>query len=272
MAERKAKHEWVEALPWWRFYLRMLREVVKHSWGWTDWAATFFGIVVPLYIHYHPRAEASMTRLAWEIPIGIFAFLGTIRLISAPYLLYRDHHQAWDARESDLTLELTKFRTVAPSIDIDVSMLIPQGKLGERPTGIFACLTLTLREPSEVVITSFELEAALNDVKLSSRAIDDMADWVRLRKLIRSFEPVVMPSITMLLTQRGHPVEGWVHFSFDLLDSEIQKAELNLILNTKHGSCCKPIHGVIAWHEPDRKGTVIRADTPFLGIVPVNYA
>ena len=92
MAADNSEHKWTDRLSWPKFYTLMLREVFEHSWGWTDFIATLFGVIIPLWVHFRPKMEQRLTPLTWEIPLGVFASIGAMRLLAAPFLLYRDHH------------------------------------------------------------------------------------------------------------------------------------------------------------------------------------
>src|SRR5438045_3391486 len=113
-----AKHQWEGRLSWWRFYWLLLLEVLEHPWKWTDSIATLLGIIIPLIIHFRPKMEARMTPLVWEIPVGVFATLGVFRVMSAPFLLYRDHHTFASERHEALRGELSLERDKAEQPDV----------------------------------------------------------------------------------------------------------------------------------------------------------
>jgi len=122
----KHKHEWNQKLTWWRFYGRLMREVFHPSWGWTDSIATALGIIGPLFTHFFPKLEAQMTPLVWEIPVGIFSALVVVRLLIAPFWLYKDRQAFADHREIVLRCEIA---------DKEQSLVEVQQKLKEAFSG-----------------------------------------------------------------------------------------------------------------------------------------
>jgi hypothetical protein len=54
-----------------------------------------------------------MAALAWEIPVGLFFALSMLRLIMAPYWLYKDRHLFASKAEGELHEELTRIQTRA---------------------------------------------------------------------------------------------------------------------------------------------------------------
>ena len=72
-----------------KFYWKWIEVSVKPSFGLADGIGFVLGIAIPVVIHFVPRWETAMSNLAWQIPLGIFSTIFLIRLILAPYWIYK---------------------------------------------------------------------------------------------------------------------------------------------------------------------------------------
>src|SRR5208282_3797406 len=78
---------------WWQFYGLWLRVALTASLSVADLVGFIVGLLVPLIHALFPRVpESTLTPLLWKIPLGVFCCVGAIRLVIAPYLIYRDRH------------------------------------------------------------------------------------------------------------------------------------------------------------------------------------
>src|SRR3974390_1755805 len=83
------------------FYWQWLRHTLAH-WGLVSNVATAVGFAVPIISRVWPKAGALMGDLAWQIPVGIFAVLGFIPFLLAPYWMYREKEEQALAFELEL--------------------------------------------------------------------------------------------------------------------------------------------------------------------------
>lgn len=103
------------------FYLVCLKKSFKQPFTWGEKAGFIVGIVIPLLKPFIPKTMGTaMDSLIWQIPLVIFASLGIIRLLIAPYLVYKDLLQQKAELEINLknkneeTLQLKKRQFAIP--------------------------------------------------------------------------------------------------------------------------------------------------------------
>lgn len=105
-------------LSWVRFYSRVFSDVVKLSWERTDFTAAALGLVIPLLIHFLPGKEAALLPLLWKLPVGVFIGVAAMRLVMAPYVLYRDQYLARETIENDLQKQIDVERAKLQQPDV----------------------------------------------------------------------------------------------------------------------------------------------------------
>jgi hypothetical protein len=81
-----------------RFYLRCLQLAFTGAWGAVSTATTLIGIVLAAIADKKP-AWASDTLISqlnalggWVVPLVIFSSILLVRLVLAPYWIYKEHH------------------------------------------------------------------------------------------------------------------------------------------------------------------------------------
>jgi len=178
-------------------------------------------------------------------------------LLVASFLAWRDEHVGYEAeREKNKR---------APEIAIEILMLVPKGKAGEKGMDLFVWATLTLKEPREVVVDNFEIEAIREGISLSFLGIEDVHRWGRVTHDDKAeYKGFVMQPLSRGLSQRGNPVTGWLHFRLELLESQVYNSTLRVKVKTPHGTCSKDVNGGLAFPDPRGKGVIREANTGFL--------
>ena len=58
-----------------------------------DGISAFAGAIVGAVIHFFPKTSDSLTPLVWEIPIGALATAMLVRVVAAPFWIWRDDQQ-----------------------------------------------------------------------------------------------------------------------------------------------------------------------------------
>jgi hypothetical protein len=98
-----AAHKWEPCTTWRKFYWLWLKVAISHAWS----LATLVGVALVLLLLllgmlFPKMHESSLALLTWEIPIGLLAVVGFVRLLYASYWIYDDRHQMANDRESAL--------------------------------------------------------------------------------------------------------------------------------------------------------------------------
>src|ERR1700733_190415 len=200
-------------------------------------------------------AAATNRSNTWGARVSVGAAF--VLLLVASFLAWRDEHVGYES-------ERERNKRV-PEIAIEVLMLVPRGKAGEIGMDLFMWATLTLKEPREVIVDNFEIEAIREGLSISFPGIEDVHKWGRVTHNNQSeYRGFIMQPLKRNLAQRGNPVTGWLHFRLELLESQIYNSTLRLKANTAHGTCSKDVDGVLAFPDPRDKGVIREANTGFL--------
>lgn len=92
---------------WRQFYWLWIKVALTASFSWADGIGFAVGILIPLLHKLLPSMkESTLTPLAWEIPLAIFCAVGAVRIIIAPYLIYRDRHLLAKRQELSLSQDI----------------------------------------------------------------------------------------------------------------------------------------------------------------------
>src|SRR5438445_9752877 len=101
-----AKNKWEPCDKWWQFYLLWLKVAITHAWSVAEIVGFALVLLIPLVPRVFPKMqESNLAPLAWKIPLGVLATVGFIRLLCAPYWIYRDRHKAGKEQEAALREE-----------------------------------------------------------------------------------------------------------------------------------------------------------------------
>jgi hypothetical protein len=99
---------------WQQFYWRWAKTTFEHPWSITEKIGTVLALGLPLFAwlaskwHWLPVIpEPVLSPLMWQVPLGMLAILILIRIIPAPYWIYRERHSAAVESERELTQQLT---------------------------------------------------------------------------------------------------------------------------------------------------------------------
>lgn len=103
-----AEHKWEPCTTWAQFYWLWLKVAISHAWSIAEIVGFALVLLIPIVPLIFPKMqESSLAPLAWKIPLGVLAIIGFVRLISAPYWIYRDRHQTAQERENVLMADLS---------------------------------------------------------------------------------------------------------------------------------------------------------------------
>ncbi|MHB1564481.1 MAG: hypothetical protein ACYCXP_10380 [Leptospirillum sp.] len=72
-----------------RYYWLVLRTAWKHAFGYADLISSSVGAMLAVIIHFSPKWKQLLTGVLWQIPIWILATVAIVRLISAPFWLWK---------------------------------------------------------------------------------------------------------------------------------------------------------------------------------------
>ena len=86
-----------------RFYGRWLSISLRRPFGVADGIGVALGTLAPIMVRSFPASESAVTELLWQIPLGIFASIGLVRLGRAPYWMYQERDEK--ARQVEIGLE-----------------------------------------------------------------------------------------------------------------------------------------------------------------------
>ncbi|HWZ44483.1 MAG TPA: hypothetical protein VNW97_13485 [Candidatus Saccharimonadales bacterium] len=113
-----------------KFYFEWLKHILR-SWSIVDTVATITAIVVPVIARVRPELGAKMGDLIWQIPVGIFAILGGIRLFLAPYWIYKEKDD--EAFSYQLLLEDKQREADELKKILENYKLVPVGESAPKP-------------------------------------------------------------------------------------------------------------------------------------------
>ena len=205
--------------------------------------------VIGVYAAATNQSNSSVARVS-----VVAAF---VLLLVASFHAWRDEHLRYET-------ECEKNKR-APEIAIEVLMLVPKGKAGEMGMDLFMWATLTLKEPQEVVVDNFEIEAIREGISDSFPDIADVNRWGRVTHNNQSeYKGFVLQPLSRNLAERGNPVTGWLHFRLELLESQIYDSTLRLKVKTPHGVCSMDVEGGLAFPDPRNKGVIREIGAGFL--------
>jgi hypothetical protein len=165
MAETTAEARWKSSDNWLQFYGLWFKVSLTHAWSIAE--AVGFGvvIVVPLILLLFPKMrESTLAPFGWEVPLAVFALVGLIRLLCAPYWIYRDRHRAACTHEGLLRKEIAQLtaprRTKAEQHNYDkakkcLTQFGEKAAIALRHLKTCGSLTVTAPGMSNSVISSF---------------------------------------------------------------------------------------------------------------------
>ena len=104
-----------------RFYERWLSMSLRRPFGVADGIGVALGTLAQIMVRSFPAWDFAVTELLWQIPLGIFALIGLVRLGRAPYWMYQERDEK--ARQMEIGLEVGitelhfqgRVQTTAPS-------------------------------------------------------------------------------------------------------------------------------------------------------------
>lgn len=92
---------------WRQFYLLWIKVALTTPLSLAAAIAFVLAILIPLVHKLFPSMkESQLTPLAWEIPLAIFCLIAAVRIVIAPYLIYRDRHFSAKRIEVELGKEV----------------------------------------------------------------------------------------------------------------------------------------------------------------------
>lgn len=89
------------------FYWLWLKTAFRRSVGPIDLWSGLAGVILNGVGHYVPWVEQAMGNLSWQIPLWAAAAIVVVRLLMAPYWIWRDQKQRLDDLEARLTPRLS---------------------------------------------------------------------------------------------------------------------------------------------------------------------
>jgi hypothetical protein len=105
------EQQWNPCDRWWQFYWLWLKVALTTFLSWADAAASIVGVLLPLLHAFVPKVrEDRLVPLYWEIPIGVFCAIGILRMVIAPYLIYRDRHLSASSNETAFGATISDLR------------------------------------------------------------------------------------------------------------------------------------------------------------------
>ena len=73
-----------------RFFWLWLQTAFRHAFGRADAIAGFLGMSLPALARLNSEWRDALAELSWQIPLGLFGGLFVVRLVLAPYWMYRE--------------------------------------------------------------------------------------------------------------------------------------------------------------------------------------
>ena len=177
--------------------------------------------------------------------------------LAAALLMFKAQYDVWHQTNAELRKEKSKNES-APKISISALNVVPRGSLNSGLTDLFVNLDLVLESPSHVCIRDFSLMIFNESNSKIIAAVEDIPGW-RVEKWGRDDSLSYIPCVPLAkeLTQRGDPVQGWIHFPLPgISERSIQDCGLKVKLNCEHGTCYYNLD--VAYVQPDRSRGFMR--------------
>jgi hypothetical protein len=95
-------------MSFFNYYRRFFAVAFKHPFGVADGISTALGILLPIIGRLHPKWTAGVGDLAWQVPLTAFLALVGIRLILAPYWIYRNREDQAKNAETQLRQQISQ--------------------------------------------------------------------------------------------------------------------------------------------------------------------
>jgi len=75
------------------FFCKWFQVAFVRSLGIADAISSVVGIAGAAYVHYKPGAGTVVSELIWQIPLGAFAVTVFVRLVMAPYWIWKEQEE-----------------------------------------------------------------------------------------------------------------------------------------------------------------------------------
>jgi hypothetical protein len=118
------------------FYWQWISKAFRHSISRVDGIAFFLGIFIPFLIRYYPGMEQKLQALIWQIPLSIFVIIVIVRLLLAPYWLYKEKQQEiinlkeqFEQLYKEKQQEITSLKTELDQIRKEIKMFATPDEL-----------------------------------------------------------------------------------------------------------------------------------------------
>ena len=107
------------------FYIGWIWVAFRHSWGITDYIGPVAGIIIAYLLPRYPQWGSTLIELTWQIPLGILGGLVIVRLLLAPYWMYKESRQRIKALKEKL-VEVEKEKDELQKTSFAVSSTLAQ--------------------------------------------------------------------------------------------------------------------------------------------------
>ena len=92
------------------YYWRCIALAWHGAWAVAGAASAVLGLLVPPYLKTHPALATTVNDLVWQIPLGVLGSLSALRLILAPYWIYREQEAKLQApKYPDPAVQMREF-------------------------------------------------------------------------------------------------------------------------------------------------------------------
>jgi hypothetical protein len=80
-----------------------VKTALPPAWAWADGASFAIGLIALYLAKRHPEFAERMTDLSWQIPMALFVFILLMRLIVAPFSIYRAQREETETLRRNVT-------------------------------------------------------------------------------------------------------------------------------------------------------------------------
>ncbi len=203
------------------YYGRLFATAFRPSWTITDALSTIIGLVVPLVGKFYPARELAMKDWTWQIPVAALFSVVLLRILLAPYLMFRKQDEEANDTTGQLRKELDEERQKntfqnAPLLKGRIENLVYGDSTTDGEVFVFVLFSV-LNGGSPSIAEGFRLNIKSRELDITNAPVfipEPINLWKNGEKIgIFTPEDSLFEKIARPI-ERGGFVKGWMPFIF----------------------------------------------------------